>query len=168
MAYFSVDLQNKERAQLVVERETMPLPDRRSIRLRGYDYTSAGLYFVTLCVTGRECILGTVREGVVSLSPLGRMVDLRWQKLPGIFPNLSLDDYVVMPNHLHAILYLAPAETEAAIPTEQRAPDLFTSARPHGTRRRSLAAAIQSFKSTTTRALKSKLEGNRPWQRNYH
>lgn len=159
---------NEDDAGLFGERDNMPLPERRSIRLRGYDYTSAGLYYVTLCVTGRECIFGTVRKGSVALSPLGRMVELRWQKLPSFFPNLALDEFVMMPNHLHGILYLAPDEIEVKSPPQPPVRDIFSSGRPCGTRSGSLGAVIQNLKSSTARALNSQLGGNRPWQRNYH
>jgi REP element-mobilizing transposase RayT len=83
---------------------------RRSVRLRQYDYSQAGAYFVTICVQGRECLLGEVAGAAVVLSPFGRMVENWWNDLPRRFPRLDLDAWVVMPNHLHGIVVLgAPA-----------------------------------------------------------
>ncbi len=79
---------------------------RRSVRLRAYDYAQAGAYFVTICVQGRECLLGEVRGAAVALSPIGRRADGWWNDLPRRFPNLDLDASVVMPNHMHGIVVL--------------------------------------------------------------
>ena len=77
---------------------------RRSIRLRGYDYTQVGAYFVTLCTWQRECLFGEVVEGVMRLSPTGRIIEVEWQRLGYHFPHIRLDAFVVMPNHLHGII----------------------------------------------------------------
>jgi len=71
---------------------------RRSIRLRGYDYSSPGAYFVTICTRGRECVLD---DPVVT----GIITDV-WHALPGWFPTVGLDEFVVMPNHVHFILWI--------------------------------------------------------------
>ncbi|HHB79547.1 MAG TPA: transposase [Saprospiraceae bacterium] len=77
---------------------------RRSIRLKGYDYSKAGLYFITICAEGRKCLLGKVVDGKMYLNPAGKMIEEEWLKLVQRFPNVKLHDYVVMPNHFHAIL----------------------------------------------------------------
>ncbi|MBD2462698.1 hypothetical protein H6G89_16785 [Oscillatoria sp. FACHB-1407] len=79
---------------------------RRSIRLKGYDYTSPGAYFITLCVHQRECLFGEVVNGEMQLNEWGKLVDAYWQRLPSHFANLELDVFVVMPNHFHGILVL--------------------------------------------------------------
>jgi REP element-mobilizing transposase RayT len=84
---------------------------RRSIRLRGYDYASAGAYFVTICVQRRLCRFGTVVDGVLMRNDAGRMVQATWETLPERFPTLAPDIAVVMPNHVHAII--APADQPA-------------------------------------------------------
>ena len=71
---------------------------RRSIRLKGYDYSSPGAYFVTICTRGRECVLD---DPVVT----GIITDV-WHALPGWFPTIVLDEFVVMPNHVHLIVWL--------------------------------------------------------------
>jgi REP element-mobilizing transposase RayT len=71
---------------------------RRSIRLKGYDYHNAGAYFVTICTKNRECILNDpVIDGII---------DTVWQALPSWFPTIELDEFIVMPNHLHFVIWL--------------------------------------------------------------
>lgn len=82
---------------------------RRSIRLREYDYSSNGAYFVTICAQGRACLFGDILDGEMRLNDAGRMVAEWWVKLPGKFPNVALDEYVVMPNHFHGIICIVGA-----------------------------------------------------------
>lgn len=79
---------------------------RRSIRLKEFDYSSVGAYFVTVCVQGRECLFGEIRDGKMGLNDAGRMVNQWWLKLPEKFPHAALDEYVIMPNHFHGIIFL--------------------------------------------------------------
>jgi putative transposase len=81
---------------------------RRSIRLKGYDYAQAGSYFITICTHQRQCLFGQVVEGQMQLNAIGLAVQARWQTLPQNFPNLILDTWVIMPNHIHGILCLDP------------------------------------------------------------
>ena len=71
---------------------------RRSIRLKGYDYTQVGAYFVTICTDNRECLFDEI--------VLRRVVETYWRTLPQHFPNVVLDEWVVMPNHLHGIVVI--------------------------------------------------------------
>ena len=81
--------------------------NRRSIRLKGYDYSKAGLYFITICVQDREHLFGEVIDGEMVLNDAGKMVRTEWLKLPERFKNIKLHEFVVMPNHFHAILEIA-------------------------------------------------------------
>ncbi|MDJ1482276.1 hypothetical protein QNI16_17355 [Cytophagaceae bacterium YF14B1] len=82
------------------------LHHRRSIRLNGYDYSQAGLYFITICTHERQCVFGEVITGEMVLNPLGDIAYRVWHTLPERFPTISLDAFIVMPNHIHAILVL--------------------------------------------------------------
>ena len=82
------------------------LPYRKPLRLPGYDYTLEGAYFVTLCVLGKECLLGEVDNLHVRLSTAGEIVRDTWFGLPAHYPRLILDVFVIMPNHVHAIIVL--------------------------------------------------------------
>ena len=82
---------------------------RRSIRLKGYDYSQAGLYFITICVQDRECLFGKIVDGEMILNDAGKMADNEWMKIPERFTNVQLHEYVVMPNHFHAIMQIVGA-----------------------------------------------------------
>ena len=77
---------------------------RRSVRLRGYDYTSAGFSFVIVCAHDRACLFGDVVDGHIRLSNAGRIVEASWRAIPDDFPDVTLDSWVVMPNHVHGII----------------------------------------------------------------
>ncbi|MDR0681152.1 MAG: hypothetical protein LBG15_04780 [Dysgonamonadaceae bacterium] len=79
---------------------------RRSIRLKGYDYSQAGLYFVTICVQNKECVFGEIVDGKMNLSPLGIIVDVLWHEIKNHANNIDLCEYTVMPNHIHGIIML--------------------------------------------------------------
>jgi REP element-mobilizing transposase RayT len=81
-------------------------PTRRHQRLQGYDYSSAGCYFVTLCVQDRLPLLGRIAGGEMLLSPAGAMVQLSLQEMPRRYSDVNLDALVVMPDHLHVIVTL--------------------------------------------------------------
>jgi REP element-mobilizing transposase RayT len=79
---------------------------RRSIRLRSCDYAQAGAYFVTLCTHDRMCLLGSVVEGDMRLNDAGQFLQATWEALPDHYPHVELDEFVVMPNHVHGIIVL--------------------------------------------------------------
>mgnify|MGYP006293577631 CR=1 FL=1 len=80
------------------------LPDRRSIRLRGYDYSSPGEFFVTICTRNRECLFGNVVHGEMVLNEIGEIARDFWQRIPDRYDDVVLDEFVVMPNHVHGII----------------------------------------------------------------
>ncbi len=90
-----------------------PNKRRRSIRLKGYDYSKAGLYFITICVNrrGNPFLLpfGNIEKGEMILNDAGKMVKREWLKLQERYPNIELHEFVVMPNHFHAIIEIAGA-----------------------------------------------------------
>lgn len=77
---------------------------RRSIRLKGYDYSQRGAYFITICVQDRACLFGRVADGQMELNEAGKMIEKWWQKIPEKFPDVELGEYTVMPNHFHAVV----------------------------------------------------------------
>ena len=77
----------------------------KSIRLKGYDYSRAGAYFVTICTHNKECLFCDVVNGNLALNDFGRMVDSEWLKTAEIRKNVILDGYVIMPNHFHGITF---------------------------------------------------------------
>ncbi|MDA8084377.1 MAG: hypothetical protein M0024_12040 [Nitrospiraceae bacterium] len=82
------------------------LRHRRSVRLKGFDYTREGAYFVTICIQGRECILGDIADGEMGLNEYGRIVAGEWLRTAVVRTTVDLDAYVVMPNHFHGIMVI--------------------------------------------------------------
>ena len=80
------------------------LPRRRAMRLRDYDYTQSGAYFVTICAQHRRCLFGTITDGKMRLSEIGEIVVECLNHIPQHFPSVELDACVVMPNHIHGII----------------------------------------------------------------
>ena len=79
---------------------------RRSIRLRGYDYSRAGTYFVTICVQDRARLFGEIADGSMHLNDAGRMVRTVWEEIPAFSPGVDIDHFIVMPDHFHGIIVL--------------------------------------------------------------
>lgn len=97
---------------------------RRSIRLNTYDYAQPGAYFITLCAQNRACVFGQITEGAIHTSSIGQSAQTQWQALPDRFPNIQLDTFVIMPNHIHGILHITDVEAPLAgaqPPTQHRA-----------------------------------------------
>jgi hypothetical protein len=79
---------------------------RRSVRLQGYDYSKAGLYFITICCKNRICRLGIIENHKMILNDIGNIADAFWQAIPEHFPHVVLHEHIVMPNHVHGIIEL--------------------------------------------------------------
>jgi REP element-mobilizing transposase RayT len=88
---------------------------RRSIRLKEYNYSSAGAYFVTVCARQRECLFGEIVDGKMVLNDVGRIVADEWESIEKTRDYVVLDEFSVMPNHFHGIIFLS--DNVGAIPT---------------------------------------------------
>lgn len=135
---------------------------RRSIRLVGYDYTQAGMYFITICTHDRQNLFGEIVNEEMVLNEYGKIVAASWQELAGHFPNIMLGEWVVMPNHIHGIIVIVVGRGEAS------AADA-SPLQPNGTQPGSIGAMVQNFKSVAARKI-NKLwgtPGTTVWQRNY-
>jgi REP element-mobilizing transposase RayT len=91
--------------------------------LQAYDYTSAGAYFITVVTQERACWFGDIADGQVRLNDPGKMVETAWSELPGHYPGVDLDAFIIMPNHVHGIIVLVGAGPRAC-------PDLVVGAGP--------------------------------------
>ena len=85
---------------------------RRSIRLKGYDYSKAGMYFVTICVQKHICLLGNVVDGEMVLNEYGQIVQMVWNELPQHYNNIKLNEFVIMPNHIHGIIVITDDDND--------------------------------------------------------
>jgi putative transposase len=79
---------------------------RRSIRLKGYDYSQQGLYFITLCVQNRVCLFGEIVNGEMTENAAGKTARQCWNDIPNHYPQVILHEFVVMPNHIHGIIQI--------------------------------------------------------------
>ncbi|MDO8675430.1 MAG: transposase [Candidatus Omnitrophota bacterium] len=90
----------------------------RSARLKQWDYASVGGYFVTVCVKDRQCVFGNVIGGKMRLNELGKTADQCWQDIPKHFPYVGVDEYVVMPNHMHGIIIIRDVKSMKSVETQ--------------------------------------------------
>lgn len=145
---------------------------RRSIRLKGYDYTQVGAYFVTITVRSRLALFGEVVNDAVHLNDAGEMAREVWLTMPHRFPLVEMDAFVVMPDHVHGIIVIRDDGTRAPMkdaPTSSRAD---TNVTPTA---RTLGDVVGAYKSLTTAAYIQGVHAaqwppfdRRLWQRNFY
>ena len=131
---------------------------RRSIRLPGYDYSQDGWYFVTICEQARKCLFGEITNAKIQLYEYGRIVEECWKSLARQFKDVYLDEYVLMPNHLHGIIIIRKGGSRTA-PTS-KTPE----------RNKPLGRIVGAFKTVSTKRINiiQKTPGSALWQRNYY
>ena len=134
---------------------------RRSIRLPDYDYAQPGGYFVTICTHERAFLFGVVVDGEMRLGPVGTIVEECWLAIPDHFPSVALDEFTIMPNHIHGILFMSSGGTACRAPTVERFGE---------PRSGSLPTVMRSFKSAVTSRINQmrSTPGLPVWQRNYY
>ena len=141
---------------------------RRSIRLKGYNYTSSGAYFVTMCTRDRACTLGDIVRGTVMLSNIGRIVAQSWVWLGDHHPYVDLDAWVIMPNHVHGIILILDDDI---VPCDRRGGSrtALTRTAPTTAKRKPLGRLIGAFKTVSTKRINEirHTPEDRFWQRNY-
>ena len=132
---------------------------RRSIRLPGYDYAQTGAYFVTICVEDRECLLGRISQCEMTLTPFGRCVERAWYELGNHNPQVQLDSFVVMPNHVHGIIVIQNEEVAR-----------LTNSGGSCSKEKTLGRLVGSFKTMSTKTVNilRGTPGAQLWQRNYY
>jgi len=134
--------------------------NRRSIRLKGYDYSQAGAYFVTICTQGRVCLFGEIADGKMVLNDAGRIVADEWIKTALIRDEIELDEWVVMPNHFFFFFLIRSRGDRPVAPTPTPLP---------GPRPKSIGSLMSGFKSAVTKRINKlrQTPGAKLWQRNY-
>ncbi len=154
---------------------------RRSIRLKGYDYSSAGAYFVTICLHEKACLFGEVNNAAMILSPIGKIVQDYWLEIPQHFENVELGAFIVMPNHLHGILnildvgvqYIEPLQSIEPLPRHIEPQQRIESqpSQKHEYQKiipKSIGSIVRSFKAAVTRWCNDNGNKHFKWQRNFH
>jgi REP element-mobilizing transposase RayT len=130
---------------------------RHSIRLREYDYSSSGAYFITICAFQRECLFGEVVDGEMRLNEVGKIVREEWLNTAVMRPDVYLDVYVIMPNHFHTVIFV-----HDDIGAHSSAPLRRQSG--------SIGSIVAGFKSAATKRINALRDnpGCPVWQRNYY
>jgi putative transposase len=145
---------------------------RRSIRLAGYDYASSGAYFVTICVQGGECLLGKVVDGEMQLNEWGQIAAEAWEWLDEQYSYVSLDVWVIMPNHMHGIIVIRDADAQGDVGRNNVAGRGGSRTAPTDgvpTKRKPLGRLVGAFKTVSTKRINQlrDMPGVPFWQRNY-
>ncbi|MGL5939434.1 MAG: transposase [Waterburya sp.] len=146
---------------------------RRSIRLPEYDYSQSGIYFVTICTYHKQCLFGDIENGKMYLNQIGKIVREEWLKSAQIRREIELDEWVIMPNHLHGIVVIVENDV---VSSKDRDLDKGASLAPlqgnmfRQRKPRSLSSFVGGFKSAVTRRIKGFCTQSSPliWQRNYY
>ena len=158
------------------------LPRRKTLRLSSYDYAQPGAYYVTLCAQRRACIFGRVVDGQMRLNEYGESVTACWLDLPGHYDHVRLDAFVVMPNHVHAVIGLRGNDDTAVDQTHDNtvgaglrpaptvADDAATKTNAVAPKRHALPEIVRAFKSFSARHINEirNSPGAPVWQRTYY
>jgi REP element-mobilizing transposase RayT len=138
---------------------------RRSTRLKGYDYSSSGHYFITICVREKECMLGDIENKRMNLNEFGEVVKKVWTRSFNIRREIKCDTYVIMPNHIHAIVVIDQfVGANGGLPYNNRTGKKIR-VNCHSSlhmKPRSLSSFVSGFKSSISRKLRFSI-----WKRNY-
>ncbi len=157
----------------MTDRYNADIHHRRSIRLKGYDYSQAGAYFVTVCTQNRECLFGEIADFEMRLNEYGRVVNETWEWLRQQYSRVDLDEWIVMPNHLHGIILMTDKNdlNDSGRGGSRTAPTSRDSGIvPAPTKRKPLGRLIGAFKTVSTKRINEirATAGAQVWQRNYY
>jgi putative transposase len=143
---------------------------RHSIRLKGYDYSLAGAYFITIVAHGWRLFFGEIINREIHLVPLGQIAKECWQAIPDHFPNVEVQPFVIMPNHIHGVITIHddPGRgTISCMRRHDRAPTIDRENFGHPVVG-SLPTIIRTYKSAVSRRARRELLFSDVWQRNYY
>jgi putative transposase len=159
---------------------------RKSIRLKNYDYSKNGYYFITICSKDRACIFGELTVGallacaqnpctneMITLSNIGKIIDYHWIHIPNQYENVFLDEYIIMPNHMHGIVVIDSERAQAsnALSRTQASSAL---PRAQASSAPTISQIIRSFKSKSAMEYLKYVKENtlnlsgKIWQCNYY
>lgn len=137
-----------------------------STRLKNYNYSQHGIYFITICVKNRKNYFGEIANGKMTLSEIGKIADQFWQEIPKHFPSVKLDKYQIMPDHLHGIIEILYKQINGS---ETHHCYVSKSNTFHQLKSGSLPVIIRSFKSVVAKTARKqfpKVEFN--WQPRFY
>ena len=131
---------------------------RRSVRLKNYDYSQNGQYFVTICTHEKTHIFGKIVDEKMILNDLGKIAKKCWQEIPDYFPDVELGEFVIMPNHMHGIINIVGAQN--LVPNAE---NKFQKIIP-----KSLGSIIRGYKTGVTKWARKNSDIHIVWQKNFH
>jgi len=149
-------------------------PHRKAIRLKGYDYSRNGLYYITICTKDRKCLFGEIKDGKMQKNEYGEILESVWNGLPSHYPNVILHEHIVMPDHFHAIIQIDNGHNgdNASVgdglkpsPTDMQPSDPGMQPTKHG-----LTEFVRALKTFSARKINElrQTQGTSVWQRNYY
>jgi len=147
---------------------------RRSLRLKGYDYSQAGAYFVTICADGKECLFGEIESGVMRLNEYGEIVASEWVRSAEVRSEIGCGEFVVMPNHFHGIIHIVGTygNTPVSRDEQNKAYSRKKGVLPYAptSPSRNVGAMVRGFKGAASRRINAirNTPGAPVWQRNYY
>lgn len=143
---------------------------RQSIRLKGYDYSQAGAYFVTICTQNRECLFGDIVGGAMRLNDAGQMIRAVWHQIPDHFLNADIDEFIVMPNHFHGIIVINNAGAQFIAPCDRHPTNQNNKEGAINHAPTAVGEIVRAFKARCTHAINQiqNTPGHPVWQRNYY
>jgi len=172
--------------------------NRRSIRLQGYDYSKPGYYFITICIHDmKQYLFGDIVDGIMVNNEFGEFAKRCWQEIPKHFPIVCLDEFVIMPNHIHGILRLNALDvgvqnieplrnaSNQHIEPRQYASNQHIESRQYASNQNfepkrnasnryqhiipgSIGSIIRGFKIGVTKLVRQQIPNMVLWQRNYY
>jgi REP element-mobilizing transposase RayT len=119
---------------------------RRSIRISEFEYHKEGAYFITICAYQKKCLFGSIHDEKMNLNNIGERIEINWQSIPDHFPNAELNEFVIMPNHMHGIISIVDGSH----------------------RTKTIGTIIGRFKSSVTSWVRANTQIHHLWQRNYY
>lgn len=139
-----------------------------SIRLKGYDYSQPGIYFVTICCDQKQHYFGEIKHQLMALSPIGQIAQQCWLAIPNHYPNIALDEYVVMPNHVHGLIKINYHDCH--VEAQNFAPLRIADGSQNKFRviPQSIGAIIRGYKIGVTKWCRNNNFKYFLWQRNYY
>jgi putative transposase len=137
--------------------------ERKLNRLSGYDYSTPGVYFITICIRNFDGQFGEIKNGIMELNEIGKIAAQCWEDIPNHFPNASIDAFVIMPNHVHGIIAIVvPLVGNADLRSlrKRRQMDDRT--------KMSIPKIIHGYKSSVTRIINRQYNKDFAWQKSFH
>ncbi|MBI4672334.1 MAG: transposase [Chloroflexi bacterium] len=138
-----------------------------SARLSGWDYSAAGFYFVTICTRGRVCCLGDVVETEAHLSPIGEIVAAEWMKAEEVRKNVQMDEWIIMPNHLHGIIVIKYAINKGDVDPRGETFQRNVSTSPSRLKPNTIGSMIGQIKSNATKKIRAAGYPDFDWQERF-